>query len=53
MVKSGDGKAARDLVVVSLGLAASQAARQPKVFWKIAAGYFEALALGLLPMTSM
>jgi chemosensory pili system protein ChpA (sensor histidine kinase/response regulator) len=50
LVKSGDGKAARDLVTLSLGLAASQAARQPRVFWKIAAGYFEALAQGLLPM---
>ncbi len=50
VVKTGDGKAARDLVTLSLGLAASQTVRQPKVFWKIAAGYFEALALGLLPM---
>ena len=50
VVKTGDGKAARDLVTLSLGLAASQAVRQPKVFWKIAAGYFEALAHGLLPM---
>src|SRR6478609_605491 len=50
LVKSGDVKAARDLVAVSLGLAASQSARQPKVFWRIAAGYFEALAQGLLPM---
>jgi chemosensory pili system protein ChpA (sensor histidine kinase/response regulator) len=50
VVKTGDGKAARDLVTLSLGLAASQTARQPKVFWKIAAGYFEALAQGLLPM---
>lgn len=50
VVKSGDGKAARDLVTLSLGLAASQTARQPRVFWKIAGGYFEALAQGLLPM---
>ena len=50
LVKSGDSKAARDLVTVSLGLAASQSARQPKAFWKIAAGYFEALSQGLLPM---
>ncbi|MFC5496075.1 Hpt domain-containing protein [Caenimonas terrae] len=50
LVKTGDGKAARDLVTLSLGLAASQTVRQPKVFWKIAAGYFEALAQGLLPM---
>ena len=50
VVKTGDGKAARDLVTLSLGLAASQTARQPKVFWKIAAGYFEAMAQSLLPM---
>ena len=50
VVKSGDGKAARNLVTLALGLAASQVARQPRVFWKIAAGYFEALAQGLLPM---
>jgi chemosensory pili system protein ChpA (sensor histidine kinase/response regulator) len=50
VVKTGDGKAARDLVTLSLGLAASQTVRQPKVFWKIAAGFFEALAQGLLPM---
>ena len=49
LVKSGDGKAARDLVTLSLGLAASQTARQPRIFWKIASGYFEALAQGLLP----
>ena len=50
VVKSGDGKAARDLVTLSLGLAASQTVKQPRVFWKIASGYFEALAQGLLPM---
>ena len=49
LVKSGDGKAARDLVTLSLGLAASQTARQPRIFWKIASGYFEALAQALLP----
>ena len=50
VVKSGDGKAARDLVTLSLGLAASQTVRQPRIFWKIAGGYFEALAQGLLPV---
>jgi chemosensory pili system protein ChpA (sensor histidine kinase/response regulator) len=49
LVKSGDGLAGRDLADACLSLAASQSARQPKVFWKIAAGYFEALAQGLLP----
>ena len=50
VVKTGDSKAARDLVTLSLGLAASQVVKQPRVFWKIASGYFEALAQGLLPM---
>ena len=50
VVKSGDPQAARELGKISLSLAASQAARQPKIFWKICAGYFEAVALGLLPL---
>ncbi|NPC58916.1 hybrid sensor histidine kinase/response regulator [Caenimonas soli] len=50
LVKTGDAAAAGELVKVSLSLAATQAARQPKIFWKICAGYFEALALGLLPL---
>lgn len=49
IVKAADPAAGRDLTAVSLGLAASQSARQPRVFWKVAAGYFEAIALGLLP----
>lgn len=49
IVKSADPASGRELAEVSLGLAASQEARQPKVFWKVAAGYFEAIALGLLP----
>ena len=49
IVKSADPQAGRELSDASLSLAASQGARQPKVFWKIAAGYFEALAQGLLP----
>ncbi|TFZ06470.1 hybrid sensor histidine kinase/response regulator [Ramlibacter henchirensis] len=49
VVKSADANAARDLVECSLGLAAGEEPRQPRIFWKICAGYFEALALGLLP----
>jgi chemosensory pili system protein ChpA (sensor histidine kinase/response regulator) len=49
IVKSADAAAGKDLVAVSLGLAAAQEARQPKIFWKLAAGYFEAIAQGLLP----
>jgi len=50
LVKAGDAASARELAKISLSLAATQAARQPKIFWKICAGYFEAMALGLLPM---
>jgi chemosensory pili system protein ChpA (sensor histidine kinase/response regulator) len=49
IVKTADPAAGRELAEVSLGLAASQEARQPKIFWKVAAGYFEAIAQGLLP----
>lgn len=49
IVKSADAAAGKELAGVSLGLAASQSARQPKIFWKVAAGYFEAIANGLLP----
>jgi chemosensory pili system protein ChpA (sensor histidine kinase/response regulator) len=50
IVKSGDIAAARDVIGCSLGLAAGQTARQPKIFWKLCAGYFEALAANLLPV---
>src|SRR6478735_3496084 len=49
IVKSADVGAARDLAQCCAGLSAAQTARAPKVFWKLATGYFEALALGLLP----
>lgn len=49
IVKAADPAAGREMAEISLGLAAGQAARQPKTFWKIAAGYFEAVSLGLLP----
>ncbi|KQT14161.1 Hpt domain-containing protein [Ramlibacter sp. Leaf400] len=49
VVKTTDPAAGKELAECCLGLAAGQEARQPRIFWKIAAGYFEALALGLLP----
>lgn len=48
IVKTGDAAAARDLQNISLGFAAAQADRQARSFWKICAGFFEALALGHL-----
>jgi chemosensory pili system protein ChpA (sensor histidine kinase/response regulator) len=50
VMKTGEPQAAHDLARVTLSLAASQTARQPKIFWKIAAAYFEAISLGLLPL---
>ncbi|RYG12334.1 MAG: hybrid sensor histidine kinase/response regulator, partial [Burkholderiales bacterium] len=50
VVRSNDAVAGRELAQLCLSLAASQSARQPKVFWKICAGYFEALGLGLVPL---
>ena len=50
VVRSNDAVAGRELAQMCLSLAASQTARQPKVFWKICAGYFEALGLGLVPL---
>ncbi|RYY75935.1 MAG: hybrid sensor histidine kinase/response regulator, partial [Comamonadaceae bacterium] len=49
IVKAADPAAGRELAEISLGLGATQAARQPRTFWRIAAGYFEAISLGLLP----
>jgi chemosensory pili system protein ChpA (sensor histidine kinase/response regulator) len=50
LVKSGDAQAARELARVSLSLSAGQAARQPRIFWKLCAAYFEAMGLSLLPL---
>ncbi|MBX3589123.1 MAG: Hpt domain-containing protein [Ramlibacter sp.] len=49
IVKSADAQAAHGLTNICLGLAATQTAKQPKIFWKISAAYFEAVSLGLLP----
>jgi chemosensory pili system protein ChpA (sensor histidine kinase/response regulator) len=50
VVKTGDPHAAHELTKISLSLAATQAARQPRIFWKICAAYFEAIGQGLLPL---
>ncbi len=50
LVKSGHVAAASELVGISLGLAQAQEARQPRIFWRVCAGFFEALALGLLKL---
>ncbi|MES2412500.1 MAG: Hpt domain-containing protein [Pseudomonadota bacterium] len=49
IMKGKAPQAARSLMEQSLAFAAGQAARQPRIFWKIAAAYFEALVHDLLP----
>ncbi len=49
IMKGQAGQAAGQLSVLSLGFAARQDDNQPRIFWKIAAAYFEALANDLLP----
>ena len=48
IVKTGDLAAAGDLRDICLAFVASQADRQSRAFWKICAGFFEALAQGRL-----
>ena len=49
IMKGQATQAASQLTVLSLGFAARQDDNQPRIFWKIAAAYFEALANDLLP----
>jgi len=48
IMRTGDPQAAQSFRDMCLGFAAAEAAGEPRAFWKIAAGYFEALAQGLL-----
>lgn len=48
IVKSGDARAALNLRDTCLGFVAAQTDRQSRAFWKICAGFFEALGSGLL-----
>ncbi len=50
IMKGQSAEASRNLMELSLGFAAGQTDRQPRVFWKISAAYFEALAHDLLPV---
>jgi chemosensory pili system protein ChpA (sensor histidine kinase/response regulator) len=49
IVKSGDARAALNLRDTCLGIVAAAKDREPRAFWKICAGFFEAFGLGLLP----
>lgn len=48
LMKGKSPQAARSLRDLSLGFAANQSERQPRIFWLITAGYFEAVAHNLL-----
>ncbi|MBC7598330.1 MAG: Hpt domain-containing protein [Polaromonas sp.] len=48
LMKGQSPQAARSLRDLSLGFAANQSERQPRIFWLITAGYFEAVAHNLL-----
>ncbi|MFI5444662.1 Hpt domain-containing protein [Polaromonas sp. UC242_47] len=48
IMRTGDPQAAQSFRDMCLSFAQAQSDREPRVFWQIAAGYFEALAQGLL-----
>ncbi|MFT3778030.1 MAG: Hpt domain-containing protein [Ottowia sp.] len=49
IMRHADSNAAAELTVISQGLAAAETARQPAIFWKLCAGFFQALAQKLVP----
>jgi len=49
-MQHGDRNAASEIGVISLGLAQGEPARQPAIFWKLSAGFFEALSQSLIPV---
>ena len=51
VIRSGDASAAFSLSAMSMGFAQAQTAEDARVFWQVGAAYFEALALGLCPLT--
>jgi len=50
IVKNGDVEAAVDMQHLCMGFAAAQQETQPRIFWKAAAGFFEAIARRWLTM---
>ena len=51
VIRSGDAAAAQSLSAMSLGFASAQSEEESRVFWQVGAAYFEAIALGLCPLT--
>lgn len=49
VVKTGNATSAKALRDICLGFSANQPVLEPRVFWKICAAFFEALALKLCP----
>ncbi|QEA14463.1 response regulator [Comamonas flocculans] len=50
IVKNGDVDAAMDMQHLCMGFAAAQQQTQPRLFWKAAAGFFEAIGRRWLPV---
>ena len=50
IMKHADHNAAAEIGVISLGLAQGENHRQPAIFWKLSAAFFEAMAKALVPM---
>ncbi|MGQ2980801.1 MAG: Hpt domain-containing protein, partial [Polaromonas sp.] len=48
IMRTGDAQAAQGFRDMCLGFARAQSGGEPRVFWKIAAAYFEAMSQGLL-----
>lgn len=51
VIRTGDAAAAKSLSTMSLGFASVQSEEESRVFWQVGAAYFEAIALGLCPLT--
>jgi len=52
LIRTGDADAAKALNNLSLGFSSDQSEDEARVFWQVSAAYFEAIALGLCPMTA-
>jgi chemosensory pili system protein ChpA (sensor histidine kinase/response regulator) len=50
VMRTGDVKSAKRISEQCIGLAAGQAALEPRAFWMICAGFFEGVAIGACPV---
>jgi len=51
VIRSGDVEAAQLLSAMCLAFSDDQSTEEARVFWQVGAAYFEAIALGLCPLT--